>query len=124
MTAALSDPALRTSRIELLVNIDVPDLERAVHFYTTALGLHVGRRFGASGVELLGLAAPIYLLVKAAGHHPDPGRLARPRLPPALDAGAPGLRGTRPGRRRRARCWPPAADRRARSRITSGAAWP
>jgi predicted enzyme related to lactoylglutathione lyase len=73
MTAALSDPALRTSRIELLVNIDVPDLERAVHFYTTALGMHVGRRFGASGIELLGLAAPVYLLVKAVGTTPIPG---------------------------------------------------
>jgi predicted enzyme related to lactoylglutathione lyase len=73
MTAALTDPALRSSRIELLVNIDVPDLERAVRFYTGALGLHVGRRFGASGVELLGLATPIYLLVKAPGSTPIPG---------------------------------------------------
>jgi predicted enzyme related to lactoylglutathione lyase len=73
MTAALSDPALRSTRIELLVNIDVPDLERAVRFYTGALGMHVGRRFGTSGVELLGLAAPIYLLVKAPGSTPIPG---------------------------------------------------
>jgi catechol 2,3-dioxygenase-like lactoylglutathione lyase family enzyme len=31
----------------LLVNIDVDDLEKAVRFYTAALELHVGRRFGA-----------------------------------------------------------------------------
>jgi catechol 2,3-dioxygenase-like lactoylglutathione lyase family enzyme len=29
------------------VNIDVDDLEKAVRFYTAALELHVGRRFGA-----------------------------------------------------------------------------
>jgi catechol 2,3-dioxygenase-like lactoylglutathione lyase family enzyme len=73
MTTPLSDPALKTSRIELLVNIDVPDLEQAVRFYTAALGMHVGRRFGASAVELLGLAAPVYLLVKALGSTPIPG---------------------------------------------------
>ena len=38
----------------LLVNIDVDDLDRAVAFYTGALGLTVGRRFGAFGVELTG----------------------------------------------------------------------
>jgi catechol 2,3-dioxygenase-like lactoylglutathione lyase family enzyme len=35
------------------VNIDVDDLEKAVRFYTAALELHVGRRFGAGAVELL-----------------------------------------------------------------------
>lgn len=53
--------------MQILVNIDVDDVERAVQFYEAALGLNVGRRFGASGVEMLGGAAPIYLLVKAAG---------------------------------------------------------
>ena len=52
---------------DLLVNIDVDDLEKAETFYTHAFGLRAGRRFGDSGVELLGLAAPIYLLVKEAG---------------------------------------------------------
>jgi len=41
---------------DILVNIDVDDLERAVHFYTEAFGLRVGRRLGPSGVELLGPA--------------------------------------------------------------------
>jgi predicted enzyme related to lactoylglutathione lyase len=51
----------------LLVNIDVPDLVQAEAFYTRAFGLSAGRRFGGAGVELIGLAAPIYLLVKPAG---------------------------------------------------------
>jgi predicted enzyme related to lactoylglutathione lyase len=51
----------------LLVNIDVDDLEKAVAFYGAAFGLHVGRRFGASAVELLGSSAPLYLLAKPAG---------------------------------------------------------
>ena len=51
----------------LLLNIDVPDIESAVKFYTAALDLRVGRRFGKDFVELLGSDAPIYLLRKAAG---------------------------------------------------------
>lgn len=53
--------------MDLLVNIDVPDLDAAVRFYTTAIGLRVGRTFGAFGVELLGAGAPVYLLVKDEG---------------------------------------------------------
>lgn len=59
--------------MSILVNIDVPDLERGLAFYTRALGLTVGRRMGAEFAELLGAAAPIYLLVKAAGTSPAPG---------------------------------------------------
>ena len=53
--------------MELLANIDVPNLDAAVSFYTGALGLKVGRRFGNGGAELLGASSAIYLLVKAAG---------------------------------------------------------
>lgn len=53
--------------MEFLVNLDVDDLETAIRFYGTAFGLRVGRRFGATGVEMLGGPAPIFLLVKAAG---------------------------------------------------------
>jgi len=53
--------------MELMVNLDVDDLEKAVRFYGSVFGLRVGRRFGASGVEMLGSSAPIYLLVKASG---------------------------------------------------------
>lgn len=58
--------------MQLLVNIDVDDMERAVDFYSKAFELHVGRRLGADGVELLGGSAPVYLLVKAAGTRASP----------------------------------------------------
>ena len=51
----------------LLINIDVPDIAAGERFYTAALGLTVGRRFGDDFVELLGAPAPIYLLRKDAG---------------------------------------------------------
>lgn len=51
----------------MLVNIDVEDLDAAINFYITAMGLQVGRRFGTVGVEMLGSSSPIYLLAKAAG---------------------------------------------------------
>jgi predicted enzyme related to lactoylglutathione lyase len=53
--------------MQVLINVDVDDLNKATHFYEKAFGLKVGRRFGVDGVELLGSSAPIYLLVKAAG---------------------------------------------------------
>ncbi len=57
----------------ILINLDVDDIERAVAFYAAALDLHVGRRFDAGFVELLGAEAPIYLLLKAAGTEPFEG---------------------------------------------------
>jgi predicted enzyme related to lactoylglutathione lyase len=51
----------------LLVNIDVDDLARAEAFYCAAFGVTPARRFGADAVELVGLATPIYLLLKPAG---------------------------------------------------------
>jgi lactoylglutathione lyase len=61
----------------LLVNIDVPDLERAVAFYCDALGLRVARRLGGAVVELAGAGVPLYLLEKRAGSVPAPGAAAR-----------------------------------------------
>jgi lactoylglutathione lyase len=52
---------------DLLVNIDVDDLARAVAFYCDGLGLTAGRRFGDGAAEILGASAPIYLLRKEAG---------------------------------------------------------
>lgn len=43
----------------MLVNIDVDDLEKGIHFYCEGLGLTVGRRFGSDAVELLGATSPI-----------------------------------------------------------------
>ena len=53
--------------MDLLVNLDVDDIEKAVRFYSSAFALKVGRRFGAVGVEMLGSTAPIYLLIKSPG---------------------------------------------------------
>jgi len=55
---------------QLLVNLDVDDMQRAVRFYTEGLGLTVGRRFDRGFVELLGAGAPIYLLLKDGGTKP------------------------------------------------------
>jgi catechol 2,3-dioxygenase-like lactoylglutathione lyase family enzyme len=52
--------------MNLLVNIDVDDLEKATRFYCDGLGLRVGRRF-EGWTELVGGAAPIYLLPKKSG---------------------------------------------------------
>lgn len=51
----------------LLLNIDVPDMEQGIAFYTEAFGLKVGRRFDSGFVELVGRDVPIYLLCKEAG---------------------------------------------------------
>ena len=53
--------------MDLLVNIDVPDLATAERFYVEAFGLTPTRRFGDAGVELTGWPARVYLLEKAAG---------------------------------------------------------
>jgi len=54
--------------VQLLVNVDVDDIERAIEFYRTAFGLHLGRRlFDGSVAEMLGASSVIYLLAKPAG---------------------------------------------------------
>jgi predicted enzyme related to lactoylglutathione lyase len=78
--AAMTDAAPQPPATgRLLVNIDVDDLGRATAFYGEAFGLVVGRRFGDQGVELLGLAAPLYLLRKPDGSLPVPGEPRRRR---------------------------------------------
>lgn len=59
--------------MDLLVNIDVPDLAQAESFYCMAFGLTPGRRFGTDVVELRGAPVMIYLLQKAPGTQPVPG---------------------------------------------------
>lgn len=59
--------------LRILVNVDVDDLERAVGFYTAALGLRLGRRlFAGSVAELLGASSAIYLVAKLPGSVPSP----------------------------------------------------
>ena len=60
--------------MSVLINIDVPDLESALAFYTQAFGLAVRRRFAQDGAELAGWPVPVFLLRKeagsiGAGHH-------------------------------------------------------
>ena len=64
--------------MRILVNIDVPDLEAAIDFYSRAFGLALHRRLGPTGAEMLGAPAPIYLLQKAAGT-PAAGAVRQPR---------------------------------------------
>ena len=52
--------------MDLLVNIDVPDLAAAEAFYVAAFGLTTRRRFGAA-IELAGLPVNLYLLETEAG---------------------------------------------------------
>lgn len=53
--------------MDLLANIDVDDLEKAVVFYGNALGLKMGRRLSEEAVEMLGASSAIYLLAKRSG---------------------------------------------------------
>ncbi|HVI60176.1 MAG TPA: VOC family protein [Luteimonas sp.] len=53
--------------MNLLLNIDVPDLAAAEAFYVAAFGLRPARRFGGDVLELLGAQAPLYLLRKPEG---------------------------------------------------------
>ena len=53
--------------MDLLVNLDVPDLDRAQALYVEAFELQLGRRFGDAVVELTGLPVQLYLLHKPAG---------------------------------------------------------
>ena len=53
--------------MDLLVNIDVPDLASAIAFYGEAFGLRVTRRLGPEAAELSGWPARLYLLQKPAG---------------------------------------------------------
>jgi predicted enzyme related to lactoylglutathione lyase len=59
-------------KMDLLVNIDVCDLPKAVAFYEQAIGLRAERRFGSFAVEMLGASSPVYLLLKPDGTKPSP----------------------------------------------------
>lgn len=54
--------------MQLLVNIDVDDLDRAIAFYRDGVGLRLARLlFDGTVAEMRGTTATIYLTVKSAG---------------------------------------------------------
>jgi len=54
--------------VQLLVNVDVDDLEKAIEFYRSVLGLTLKRRlFNDTVAEMVGASSPLYLLKKPAG---------------------------------------------------------
>ena len=57
--------------LELLVNVDVPDLERGIAFYRDAFGLTLGRYLFAGKVaEMAGAPCKLFLLEKEDGSAP------------------------------------------------------
>lgn len=59
--------------VDLLVNVDVDDLDRAIDFYRAALGLTLKRRLFADTVaEMAGASSPVFLLKKDAGSVASP----------------------------------------------------
>ena len=76
------------TRMDLLINIDVPNLDQAVAFYEQAFGLAVTRRLGAEAAELGGLPVRLYLLQKptgSVGAGTDPRRYDRHWTPVHVD---------------------------------------
>ena len=61
-----------------VVNIDVPDLERAIAFYDRGMGLTLARRlFGGTVAEMTGAPSTIYLLQKDPGSPASAGTALR-----------------------------------------------
>src|SRR5262245_26667577 len=52
--------------ITLLANIDVDEMEKAIEFYSSALGLRLGRWLQGDIAEMLGASSTLYLLAKPA----------------------------------------------------------
>jgi len=60
--------------VDLLVNIDVDDLDRAIEFYRAALGFTLKRRlFDDTVAEMAGASSRLFLLKKDAGTVAAPG---------------------------------------------------
>lgn len=60
--------------MDVLVNVDVPDLDAAIEFYRRAVGLELRRRFfDGSVAELAGPSTRVFLLAKDPGSRPIPG---------------------------------------------------
>lgn len=63
--------------MELLINLDVPDLASAQACYCAAFDLRVGRTLDNSAIELLGAAVPLWLLATPEG---SDGAAGKPRI--------------------------------------------
>ena len=62
----------------LIVNVDVPDLDKGLAFYERVFGLKLLQRYGGAGVaELSGLGCRFFLLQKKAGTPGWPGGTPR-----------------------------------------------
>lgn len=53
--------------MRVLINVDVPDLQQGIAFYTAALGLRLSRVLDDDVAELKGADCDFYLLQNAAG---------------------------------------------------------
>jgi len=53
--------------LKTLINIDVPEIDTAIRFYTSALDLTLSRRLDESMAELQGTSSIVYLLGNAVG---------------------------------------------------------
>lgn len=62
--------------MRVLINIDVPDLARAVAFYQAALGLTLSRVIDGDVAELIGASCVLYLLRKPAGSEANSAAIA------------------------------------------------
>jgi len=56
--------------MNLLINVDVDDLSRALAFYTAAFDLQLRRELGDWALELSGAQVPLYLVAKPGGTFP------------------------------------------------------
>lgn len=109
--------------MQLLLNIDVPDLKRAHAFYSKAFGLTVCRSLGSEILELSGSAVPVFLLLKAEGSTPFEGAVA-PRRINAIGALSILMWWFRTWTRRSSRFRMQALCRSNRSARKHGASWP
>jgi predicted enzyme related to lactoylglutathione lyase len=53
--------------MKVIINIDVPDLDKGIEFYTRALGVTHTRTLDDDVAELTGASATLYLLQKSEG---------------------------------------------------------
>jgi predicted enzyme related to lactoylglutathione lyase len=63
--------------MEIRACVDVDDLDKAITFYTRAMGLRLGRRSGDDWAEMLGASSTVDLLAKGSGTVPCPGPAVR-----------------------------------------------